>query len=137
VGYSQGGRLKRDLNRGTDAGHRDLPNLDHAVEKNYGKFSIYLVNRDKPPSQELERRLVDVVTHFMLPRCKKYKDFLLNEFQSGANTLVEIRYPSERPELTFGFWYDEVARTFGLDIWDDEQKNPYGSVWIPEENVTA
>ncbi len=110
---------------------------DFAVERNYGKFSIYWVNREKPPTHELERRIVDVVTHFAIPRCQQYKRFVQSEYESGALTSVKVQYPSKGPELVFNFYYDDVARQFGLDIWDENESNPYGSVWIPDENILS
>ncbi len=107
---------------------------DFAVMRDYGLFGIYWVNRDGPPSLEIENRMVDVVHRFILPRHKRVIQFMRSEYSQGASIECRLFYPPDgRRELLFAFSYDDVANRFGVDIWDADEKIAYGSLVIPGE----
>jgi hypothetical protein len=97
----------------------------------FGDFSIDWTAK-KPPSKELEGRMVGLVGA-LLPTLLRYRRFMLDEFQNGIWTQsIVISYPiASSPELDFDLWYDPVANDFGLQIKEGSDGDVIASVVIP------
>ena len=106
--------------------------------KHYGRFDIDWVGRVPPNeyvSEEGERLIVDGV-NFLLPKLKKYSEFMRREYEAGTLLAIQIEYPADRQLVTFDLWYDPKVNggAFGLNVLQaDVEKTIIATVKFPEE----
>jgi len=86
--------------------------------KRYERFAIdWLggVPPNKYVSEEQERLIVNGV-NFLLPKLKKYSEFMRLEYKTGTLLAIQIEYPADTQLVTFDLWYDPKVNggAFGL-----------------------
>jgi len=95
-------------------------------------FADFIIRWDKELSKQEASTVVEAARNLM-PVFNEAREFVQRLNEKKVRAWVRVGYPYMDPFLNFEIWYDEVAKGYGIHVFENLSWNCYGSIHFRHE----